>query len=148
MVVYTSWREWYYMASFSILIGAGRILVQESLVMSLKKKKMHFWFFFPRRSFSLWPWLSWALTQRATCFCFPNAATTTQKKCTSDITGQDAWAWWEMHAFTPALRRQGQAISWGEGQSALQSEFRTTMATQETLTWKDQNHHKTVLTIW
>lgn len=27
------------MASFSILIGAGRILVQESLVMSLKKKK-------------------------------------------------------------------------------------------------------------
>lgn len=26
------------MASFSILIGAGRILVQESLVMSLKKK--------------------------------------------------------------------------------------------------------------
>lgn len=27
------------MASFSILIGAGRILVQESLVMSQKKKK-------------------------------------------------------------------------------------------------------------
>lgn len=30
------------MASFSILIGAGRILVQESLVMSLKKKKCTF----------------------------------------------------------------------------------------------------------
>lgn len=39
------------MASFSILIGAGRILVQESLVMSLKKKKNALLIFLPKTEF-------------------------------------------------------------------------------------------------
>lgn len=51
MVVYTSWREWYCVASFSTLIGAGRILVQESLVMSLKKKKNALLIFLPKMEF-------------------------------------------------------------------------------------------------